>query len=478
MSSAAAEEGARPVEGLAAPQDLYRVLLIQKNGSKLLVAGERPPFTLPCVEVPKWERVAENLIAAVAKRYGISAICLFTPELSAAETDGGQSLYQVMETREDMIATSDDTRWLPLDSIPDQAFADEQDLVAIANMLRQTAEFQNGEAIGPFGRLRWIEELSSWVQHEIEPNGLRLSGEFRQLNASPTFALLRFETTGQAVWFKAVGEPNLREFSISAALSRLFPEFVPTVIAIHPAWNGWLTAEFPGSTLDEVSDACTWEQAAQTLAELQIASVGETAELLRAGCRDIRILPLLELVDPFIEVMSQLMTQQQKTPPLPLRREELRELGRQIKGALTAWARLNVPDTLGHLDFNPGNIVTSADQCIFLDWAEAYVGPPFLTLEYLCEHLLRLPQKETRAGADVIEKYEKKWRKILAPEIVSAALGIAPVLAVFAYAAGTAVWRHPTVLQEPRTTAYLRSLTRRIRAEMRRLQERRQICCN
>jgi len=59
------------------------------------------------------------------------------------------------------------------------------------------------------------------VQRAIEPYGLRLSGEFRQLNASPTFALLRLETTGQALWFKAVGEPNLREFPIPSPIETL-----------------------------------------------------------------------------------------------------------------------------------------------------------------------------------------------------------------------------------------------------------------
>jgi hypothetical protein len=188
-------------------------------------------------------------------------------------------------------------RWLTLHSIADQPFADGQDLLAITETLRQIAAFQNGEAIGPFGRLGWIEELVCWAQHECEPYGLRLTGKFRQLNASPTFSLIRLETNAQAVWFKAVGEPNLREFRISVALAKLFPGFVPTVISTHPAWHGSLTTEFPGSTLDEVSDSSAWERAAQTLAELQMASVGKTDQLLEAGCRDLRVAGLLTLVD-------------------------------------------------------------------------------------------------------------------------------------------------------------------------------------
>lgn len=462
----------------AVPKDLYRILLLRKNGSELLVAGVRAPLTLPCVEIPRWERVAENAIAAVRKRYGLSAICLFTPELPTATTDGAQPLYQVMETREAAEEAPDGTRWLTLDSASDQSFADEQDLVAIIDVSRQIEEFQSGKVAGPFGRPGWIEELFSWVQAEIDRCGLHLNGEIRQLNASQTFALLRLETNGSAVWFKAVGEPNLREFPISLTLSRLFPGFVPTVIASHPTWHGWLTTEFPGSTLDEDSNVCAWERAAQTLAELQLASVENTDQLLDAGCRDVRVASLLSLVDPFIEVMSQLMKQQPKTPPSVLDRKELLTLGRQIKDALSDLAKLDVPDTLGHLDFNPGNILCSADQCIFLDWAEAYVGPPFLTLEYLREHMVRLRRPGISFSADVVNAYETKWHRILSSETVSSARDLAPVLAVFAYAAGTGAWQNPTMLREPKTAAYLRSLTRRLHGEMQRLQDRRELCCN
>ncbi len=477
MSSAAAERDAGPVAARQMPQDLYRLLLLRKNGSELRVAGERPPYTLPCVEIPAWERVAENLTAAVRKRYGIPAICLFMPQLSAATTDGEGPLYQVIETREASVTGSEETGWLPVDSFSDQLFADGQDFVAITDMLRQLTEFQSGSTVGPFGRPGWVEELFSWVQSAIEQYGLHLSGEFQQLNGSPTFALLRLETNGQAVWFKAVGEPNLREFPISVTLSRLFPGFVPTVIANHPAWHGWLTTEFAGSTLDEVQDACAWERAAQTLGELQIASVGMTDQLLEAGCKDLRVTSLLPSVDPFLEVMTQLM-EQWKTPPPALDRDELLTLGSQIKEALSELAELGIPDTLGHLDFNPGNILCSADQCVFLDWAEAYVGPPFLTFEYLRTHLVRTQREDIGLSADVINAYETKWRTVLSPEAVAIALHLAPVLAVFAYAAGTEGWRNPTLLREPRAAAYLRSLTRRMHGEMQRLHDRRQLCCN
>jgi hypothetical protein len=469
MSGTTVEQVTCPFTTQPALQDLYRLLMLGKNGSALLVASERPPFTLPCVEIPKWERVAENLTEAVGKRYGISAICLFTPEPPGAPTDAEQPLYQVMETREARTAVPDEMRWLRLESISDQFFADEQDLFAITETLRQIAGFQSGEAIGPFARPGWIEELSLWAQRAIAPHGLRLSGKLRQLNACPTFALLRLETNGPAIWFKAVGEPNLREFQISLILSKLFPGLVPEILATHSAWHGWLTAEFASTTLDEASDARAWERSAQALAELQIASIERIHELLEAGCKNLTVASLRTAVDPFFEVMSELMEQQPKTPPPILDRDSLQRLAVHTHQVLSDWSALNIPDTLGHLDFNPGNIICSPDRCVFLDWAEACVGPPFLTLEYLRIHLAKLESADQGANSVVTDSYARAWRSVLPAPVVSKAQLIAPGLAVFAYAVAEQPWRDPKARTQHGSAPYLRSLTRRMHAEMQRL---------
>jgi hypothetical protein len=408
-------------------------------------------------------------------RYRISGICLFMP-CPPSGADCEQALYQVMEARDTTVLAPHSTRWVPADSLPRQSFSDERDSDALSETARQVREFQSGAANGPFGRPGWVDELCSWAQRELEPYGVRLNGGIEQLNASPTFALLRLDTNGPAVWFKAVGEPNLREFPLSVTLSRLFRGFVPTVIATHAAWNGWLTTEFLGSSIDEAQDERAWELAARTLAELQFNSMGKINQLLTAGCWDLRIASLVTMVDPFMEVMSQLMEQQRKTAPPALSRGEIEILRKRVQRSLLDWAALHIPDTLGHLDFNPGNILCAADRCIFLDWAEGYVGPPFFTFEYLRAHLLRLQPEHASLAGDVVRAYEMVWRKIFSPQTISVGLDLVRLLAVFAYAVGRKAWQNPTVLREPKTAAYLRSLTRRMHGEMQRLQDRRALC--
>jgi hypothetical protein len=462
MNAATLDQSSTVAAIPAEPKDLYRILLFQKRGSELLVAGEGPPFTLPCVEIPRWERVEENVVASVRKYYGMSAICLFTPELPDATTG---PLYEVIESTEANCAAPVNMSWIWADSCSEHSFADAQDFAATTSARSQIRKFQLDGASGPFGKPGWWEELFSWVQHEIGPHGLRLTGGFRQLNASPTFALLRLETNRQALWFKAVGEPNLREFPISVTLSRLFPTFVPTVIATRPECHGWLTTEFPGGTLDESPTESAYEQASKTLAELQAASLGKIDLLLEAGGRDLRVHSLLTLVDPFIEVMWEQMKRQEKTPPPALNREQLLTLGASVKEALSCWGDLNIPDTLGHLDFNLGNILCSKERCIFVDWAEAYIGPPFMTLEYFREHVRRLQTEQSRIDALICESYWKRWSSLLSPEVIAKGKTLAPLLAVFAYATGIEDGHDSASLCRPGRAPYLRSLTRRMLRE-------------
>jgi hypothetical protein len=320
--------------------------------------------------------------------------------------------------------------------------------------------------------------LQGWVEEVIGPLGFHLTGSISQLNASPSFSLVRFETSGPAVWFKAVGEPNLREFPITLEVARLFPQYLPPILAARPEWNGWLALEFEGANLSETQDIRHWKAAASALAKLQIESIGRFGTLVDWGARDLRASALLKLVRPFLDSMGRLMEKQTKVPPAVLSRSELMLLGEQIEEALTLNADLGIPDALGHLDLNPGNVIVSECQCAFLDWAEAYVGNPFFSFQYLVEHFRRMAGVDVTAESGLISTYDEEWQSVVSPESLQEALALAPMLAVFAHGAATDAWADQARLQDPQVAGYLRSLTRRMHREANRLRDRSALCPN
>jgi hypothetical protein len=278
------------------------------------------------------------------------------------------------------------------------------------------------------------------------------------------------------LWFKAVGKPNEKEFSITCSLAQLFPDYLPPILGTRPDWNGWLAKEAEGRNLDETEESAIWEAATTALARLQIESIDHEARILSAGARDLGQAALASLVQPFIEMMTQLMEEQTKVPPVVLCREELLSLGDCIHSALAALETVGIPPTLGHLDLNPGNIIVSPTRCLFLDWVEAYVGNPLLSFEYLLEHLRGMTAMGASVEAMLIESYCAQWQQVVSPAALDQALRLTPLLAVFAYAAGNDVWTDLQRLQEPATAGYLRSLARRMNREGNKLTHRRSVC--
>jgi hypothetical protein len=455
-------------------REAYRVIVLSRDGPKILLVPEGERHKLPAVEIPRCHRVAEHLTAAVERQWGEEVVCLFEPE--PAPADGAVIRYEAAEhlcTRSNPTMA---TRWVPMSALCQDSLIDTRDYSAIKRVTGiGNAEIEDSSA-GPFARLGWFCELRSWIQSVVEPMGFHIEGEFRQLNASPSFSLIRFKTEGPALWFKAVGEPNQREFAITCSLAQRYPDYLPRMLALRPEWNGWLTREATGELLSEVKELTLWEQAAASLAKLQIQSIDHGSQILGAGASDLGSAALSKLIQPFMNVATQLMERQAKLPPPALGQKDLLLVADSLRSAVDAMEAAETPETLGHLDLNPGNIIVSQNRCAFLDWAEAYVGNPLFSLEYLLEHARRTLGSESAVRARLTAAYCAQWNGVVTAAGMAKALAFAPLVAAFAYAAGNELWKKIERLEEAATAGYLRSLTRRMHREANALADGRTLC--
>jgi len=170
------------------------------------------------------------------------------------------------------------------------------------------------------------------------------------------------------------------------------------------------------------------------------------------------------------------MAKQTTFSPPPLTAGALHTLAASLKEACIFLAELDLPDTLGHMDFNPGNICGSSTGCVFLDWAEAYVGHPFLTFEYLREQLSRNHPDKKAWQSEVTSCYLDPWILFASPDVATRALEITPLVAVLAYALSSNIWQDSERVENPKIAGYFRSLVRRMQREAQIWNERRQRC--
>lgn len=436
--------------------DRFRLLLYRREGTDILVEAAVDGGHLPLVRIPPRSRSAQEITNAIRGRWNLETYCLFSLPTDAR--------CQVVEACGPDRETPAGMQWLSAASLSRHAINDPTEYAAIEQSIALLNHYRNGQLPGFFGKPGWLAIVFAWVESQASGVGLRLTGKFRQLNASPTFSLLRFETDGPALWFKAVGEPNSHEYRLILKLAACFSRFVPQILGVRPEWNAWLALEAEGAPLDTHSPSSAWQTAVENLAALQISSFGRGFEFLEAGAKDLRPCSLVELVDPFFGSMGTLMKRQVRATPPALSREELRSLGQTITSALQRIGD-KIPNTLGHLDPNPGNLLVSGTHCVFLDWAEAFVGPAFFTFAYLVEQQKRLRSaRNSELEASLTHAYLRHWIRFASASELADAFGAVALLAAFAYAAGSPTWRNPETIS-PDEARHFRSLVRRMKRE-------------
>jgi hypothetical protein len=453
---------------MPAPQEQemesWRILLFARNGSKMLLFRDASGFHLPELRIPRWQRIAANLNAEAKRVWQLDTVALFPLTVNPGNGASPACMYHVMEVRcaEELAPFALDC--LTVSDLNEDSFADPIDFLAVRAMQFEGALCKEPpEAFAEFGS---FDRLFQWVRSQLQSADLRWNGPFCQLQASTSFALIRFDTDSGAVWFKAVGKPNVREFLITTTLAARFPTYVPEILATHEASNGWLMREAAGVSLLQTADISNWQKAAVSLAELQIASISRSDELLATGSHDVRSHKLKNRMQSFFALARCLMRQQTKPTPPPVSDAALCQLERDLDRVLERLKCLDIPDALGNLDCNPGNIIVSSPGCAFLDWAEAYVGNPFFTFHYLLGFLRQAVPNDPDAERSLIAAYTLRWEGILDAKQIHNALKLTSAPAAFAYATTIVAQRVSSRAEELRIAALLRSLVRRIRREI------------
>ena len=444
-------------------------IILRLNDSEVLLLEHDGRFSLPNLEIPRWQRSAPHLIREVRRSLGVDVICRFS---FGTDPYDAPLRYFVLDVLKLKPRVADNAAWVAIEEIRWTVLEPIAAREHFYAALQQAKQYSLAKPPSLFTKPQWFREVADWTRSHLTTYGLCMSGPWEQYNMGPSFALIRYETTGLPVWFKAVSEPNLREYEITRLLATLRLPHVPQVLAVHSDWHGWLMLDANGSPIDETSTLESWQTAARSLAELQIQCIPSSASLISAGCEDLRTDKLRREIKPFLNALGQLMKLQPATPPRVLNAGDFHFVEAALMQAIDELESLRIPDSLGHTDLNPGNLIVNENEATFLDWMQSHVGHPCLTFEYLRALLNRLRPERESWQADIQDAYCQQWKRLCPKHHMERALKAMHLVAAFAFGISSPRWREDVRDMNPYLARALRSIGRRMFLEAQQLSPR------
>lgn len=250
----------------------------------------------------------------------------------------------------------------------------------------------------------WVRMAEAWIRQQLQQSGNPATGPLEQVKHWCLSAILRIPTAQGWVYFKAANGSKfmVNEAVLTERLAQLFPATMPQPLAIEPACDWMLLADF-GAEVGWEAAIETREAALRAFAELQIASAAQVDELLTAGCIDRRLPKLVAELAPLVNdplALAQLDPEQQ---------QRVLAMAPRLAERCAQMATYQVPATLVHGDLHMSNIARRGAAFVFFDWSDACVAHPFLDM------IAILHEKDAAVQTRLRDAYLVAWTPYESP---------------------------------------------------------------
>jgi hypothetical protein len=206
----------------------------------------------------------------------------------------------------------------------------------------------------------WLAEVRAWIEAHVE-----IAGEIEQPHVRPWATVLRVPTPDGPVWFKAARRGFDHEGPLLELVGPLAPEILPEVLASKHE-DGWLLLADAGERARE--RPIVWAPLLRRYAELQLAATPLADRLLAAGAPDFRPAALPALVEALLPLLTP-----ESRAGVVVRLPEVRAGCELLQASRLA-------PTLDHGDLHDANVFVRDGHVRILDWGDAVVAHPLLSL--------------------------------------------------------------------------------------------------
>lgn len=228
----------------------------------------------------------------------------------------------------------------------------------------------------------WREEVVAWCTAHLAGHGAQINGAVEEVRANAWSMVLRIPTTAGLRYFKACAPAMAAEAALLPLLAAHAPDLLPPVLAVD-VQAGWLLLGDGGELLRPIVKADRnlqhWRRVLQAYAALQRSLSHDCAGLLRVGVRDRTLATLPALYTDLLADAPALHIGE--TDGLTTEEHaRLLALSPRFAADCAALAAVGIPASIDHSDLHDGNILLRAGRYVLIDWGDACVGHPFMTL--------------------------------------------------------------------------------------------------
>ncbi len=218
-------------------------------------------------------------------------------------------------------------------------------------------------------------EAEAWVRARVE-----LVGAIELVHERPWGSVRRVPVAGGVAWLKECAPVQAFEPRLTAELARRRPDCLPEVLA-YDEERAWLLLGDAGKPLGFGGDPGPWLALLPRYAELQRGEAAREAEHLEGGVPDRRI-------GAFPALYATMLARELPVGGRDLAR--LRAFAPRFGELCEELAARGLPETVQHDDLHGANVYPGRGTPRILDWGDACVSHPFLTLYVTFLHLEEL----------------------------------------------------------------------------------------
>lgn len=402
----------------------YYCVIPHPEGGRILLVKTGDRLSLPHFQPEEHHfGVVDHINVALAEKYGLKVAVLRC--LGDEYVEDGVHRYYAIDYLAHSTEVSEGLQWAYLHELPDLPVPKAQRAV-VARW--HEWQHQTDERRSPWSQAGWYTEASAVLTDFADRMDMVPTNRVEQVRAWARSSVLRTPTEKGHLFLKAVPNMFAYEIKLTRIFSLRYPPHIPQVLAINGERSWMLMDGFKGSLLSQVKDIAIWERTLKRYARLQIDLDKSGRALMNMGVPDRNIDALASQVEALAADLPAELSEDEQ--------DLFRRSVRLLRSLCYELMDYQVPLTLLHGDFWPGNIVVREDtqEPVFFDWSDSAVSHPFFDLPFFLDDIEDMLPGVPDARRRLRDAYLTQWARYESPGRLRNLYRIARVIGPLHYA--------------------------------------------